>query len=48
LPWQLYNDFFKVLKGKEKPSVLIEVTGSEKLVKSLEYMKENGIYPFDI
>lgn len=41
VPWNLYRDYIKSL-----PSVLIEVNDYDDLVSSVEYMKDNKLYPF--
>ncbi len=46
LPWKLYDSFMRSFPEGKAPSVLIEVSATEKLKKSLKYMKENKIYPF--
>ena len=46
LPWEIYDSFMRSFPESKVPSVLIEVSGSEKLKRSLKYMKENKIYPF--
>ena len=44
-PWDVFQRWVSGLE--RKPSVLIEVRSFEDLQKSIEYMKEHGIYPFD-
>ena len=46
LPWEVYDAFMRSRKEEDRPSVLIEVSGTDKLKRSLQYMKKNGIYPF--
>lgn len=43
--WEQINPALKQMD--QKPSVLIEVKGIAKLVKSVQYMKERSIYPFE-
>lgn len=45
IPWELFGTFMEKIEGM--PSVLIEVGGMEKLEKSIWYMKQKGMYPFD-
>lgn len=42
--WREYSELIK--KMNYQPSVLIEVHGIEKLLRSVEFMKKNKLYPF--
>lgn len=44
IPWSVYKDYF--LKNECNPSVLIEVRNFEDLIKSVEFMKKEKLYPF--
>lgn len=44
-PWDTFQDWVALLE--KKPSVLIEVRSFDDLQKSVAYMKEHGIYPFN-
>lgn len=44
-PWEFYRQFIDSFSEPEKPSVLIEVSGYDKLIKSVEYMQKNHLYP---
>ena len=46
VPWNLYRDYIQSLPSEKLPSVLIEVNDYDDLVSSLEYMKDNKLYPF--
>lgn len=46
VPWNLYRDYIKSLPSEKFPSVLIEVNDYDDLVSSVEYMKDNKLYPF--
>lgn len=44
LDWEQFSRFGKSLE--QEPSILIEVRNFADLQQSIQYMKENGIYPF--
>ena len=46
VPWNLYRDYIQSLPSEKLPSVLIEVNDYDDLVSSVEYMKDNKLYPF--
>ena len=46
LPWDMYCQLTNGCPGDALPSVLIEVRNYDDLVKSVEYMKANKMYPF--
>ena len=46
LDWKLFSQFGKSLK--QEPSVLIEVRKFIDLQQSIQYMKENKVYPFHL
>lgn len=46
IDWSEFNKFIKGFSEDERPSVLVEVKGLNKLGESINYMREKGIYPF--
>ena len=44
IDWRQFDQFMK--QSHTQSSVLVEVNGLEKQEESLQYLKENGIYPF--
>lgn len=47
LPWIIYKDLIDSIPEEKLPSVLIEVRTYEDLIKSVDYMKQTKLYPFD-
>lgn len=46
LPWNEYADSIHSIPPEKRPTVLIEVRTFEDLMKSVDYMQRNGLYPF--
>lgn len=46
LPWKEYDEFMRSCEDGKKPSVLIEVSTIERLTDSINYLRDNAMYPF--
>ena len=46
VPWNLYRDYITSLPSEKLSSVIIEVNDYDDRVSSVEYMKDNKLYPF--